>query len=426
MASPITGHTSFNVNDPRTQKVWSKKFFKFMLENMLISTLIGTDGNSVVSQVTDLSAGKGGSVVFELEAPLAGVGIGDNGRLIDGLGATSNTETLNDYNFTVYIHERANGVQQAGLTSNQYTATNVKTSGLRRLGVWAAEAVEDDIIRALSGVDNTDTTIATVNQKNPTQNRYFAIGQLSTTPWTVQYAQIDGTNTIAGAVTDNLPLAGFTADATAVTYRFGTRVIEFLKRKAQEVITGTYGASGVKIPKLAPVRDGGSDVYVCIISRLMMKSLRADTNWNESQQSANVRGNTNPLFSGAAGIWDGVIIKVSERLQQRVGAGGVTSTEYFNIFETGAGEDAAASGVTVDRGLFCGSQAGVLAWGKMPTKSSSREDIDRLDAVAVSMIYGASKTQFSNAVPNWTTDVVANTATEDYGVICFDTVVDSD
>jgi hypothetical protein len=404
-----------------------------MLENMVLSSLMGTDQNSPIAKTTDLTAKKGGSVVFEMEAPLLGNGIGDNGRFIavDG-GDTFNTESMKDYNFTIFIHERGNAVQAAGNITNQYTSTDVKSSGLRRLGVWMAEALEDDLVAAGSGVDNVDQTgvakanIETVNGSNPTQNRYFAIGEKTNV---IQYTTIDGTSSslITGIV--DHPLKAFTTDAQGLETRFGTHVIEFLKRKAREVILGTYGGETLKVPKLAPTKIDGKDTYCMVISRLQEKSLKADTRWNESQQMANVRGESNPLFSGAIGIWDGVVIKVSERIQYRVGAGALTVTEYFNDYG-GATVDniaVAATGTQVDRGLFLGANAIVLAYGQMPTKHTSKEDVDRLDTVAVDAIYGVAKVQFSYwDVSNWDTGAGANSLTEDYGVISFDTVVDPD
>ena len=437
-STPVTGSTGYQIDSPRTQKVWSKRFFKFMLENMVLSSLMGTDQNAPIAKITDLTAIKGGHIIFDLEAPLVGNGVGDNQRLllVDGSN-TFNTEAMKNYNFTVTIHERANGVQAASAITNQYTATDVKTSGLRRLGVWAAEALEEDLIRAGSGVGNVATTIETVNQFNPTQNRYFAIGEDS--DGVISYATIDGTSTSDIIGVANLPLNSFTNDednpstqSGAVLTRFGTRTIEFLKRKARQVITGTYGGVSLKIPKLAPIKIDGKDTYVMVISRLQEKSLKADTRWNENQQNANVRGNANPIFSGAIGIWDGIVIKISERIQTRTGVvgGGVTTTEWFNEFATDTPDyinDNAGTNTQVDRGLFLGANGIVAAFGQMPQKHSSVEDIGRLDAVAVDMIYGTAAPRFSYYnVSSWSTPTATNIATEQYGVIVFDTIVDAD
>jgi hypothetical protein len=437
-ANPATGSTAYNINDPRTQKVWSKKFFKFMLENMVFSSLMGTDGNSPIAKVTDLTVKKGGSIVFEMEAPLTGNGIGDHGRFIavDGTD-TFNTEAMKDYNVTVAIHERGNSVQAASKITDQYTSTDVKTSGLRRLGVWMAEALEDDIVAAASGVGNVNQTgtaktgIETVNAVEPTQNRYFAIGYNDTTE-AVEYTTIDGTSSSGITGDADQPLTGFTTDAQGLDSRFNTDCISFLRRKAREVIVDSYGGVSLKIPKLTPLKIDGKETYCMVISRLQEKSLRADAKWITAQQEGNVRGESNPIFSGAIGIWDGVVIKVSERAQYRVGAGGVTATEYFNdyIGSGGATVDAiaaAASGTQVDRGLFLGANAVVVAYAQMPQKHMTMEDIGRIPTVAVDSLYGVKNVAFNYYnTTSWATSAGTNIATELYGTIIFDTIVDPD
>lgn len=445
-ATPVTGSTPYSLNDPRTQKLWSKKFFKFALQNTILSSWMGTDQNSPIARVTDLTVRKGGSIVFEMEAPLTSNGAGDHDRhlLVDGSN-TFGTEAMKDYNFSVVVHRRGNAVQAAGVRTDQYTSTNVKTSGLRRLTVWMGEAIEDDLIAAGSGVGNVtqtgsartstaSTAITTVNQYNPTQNRYYVIGEDG--DGVISYCKIDGTSTSDVTGVANLPLNSFTNDGDPsistgpTTTRFGTRTIEFLKRKAREVITDSYGGVSLKVPKIAPIKMDGKDQYAMVISRLQEKSLKADARWNESQQQANVRGEKNPLFSGAIGIWDGVIIKVSERAQYRVGAGGETATEYFNDF-SGSDPDNIhednAIGIQVDRGLFLGANAIIIAFAKMPQKTTSKEDIGTIDAVAVNALYGTAAPRFNYFnTTSWTTEAGTNIGTETYAVIVFDTLVDAD
>ena len=446
-ATPATGSTAFNKNSPRTQISWSKRFFKFMLQNTILSTLMSTDQNSPIAEVFDLTNRKGGSIVFEMDAPLIGQGITDYDRFIHVDGSnTFNTEALKVYNYTIEVHRRGHSVQAAGLLSNQYTNTNVKTTGLRQLGVWMGETLENDLIAAGSGVGNVEqdgstytsqagTAIETVNQANPTQNRYYAIGASSA--GVISYCKIDGTSTNDVTGVANLPLNSFTNDdnpsgdtGTAIASRFNTAVIEFLRRKAREVITGSYGGVTLKIPKLAPMKINGRDKYTMIISRLQEKSLKADPKWLDTQQLAGMRGETNNLFTGAIGEWDGVIIKVSERAQYRIGAGGETATEYFNDF-SGSDPDniheSSAVGVRVDRGLFLGTNAIVLGYAMTPKKHTSKEDIGTLDTVGVDAIYGTGAVKFNYYnTTDWQTPTSTNVGTEQYGVIVFDTIVDPD
>ena len=87
------------------------------------------------------------------------------------------------------------------------------------------------------------------------------------------------------------------------------------------------------------------------------------------------------------------------------GAGGTTASE---VFETGT---AAASGISVARGLFCGAQAGVLAYGRKIGWKEKVFEYDSQFGVEVSSVYGLSKAKFNS---------------EDFAVIAFDTRIDFD
>jgi hypothetical protein len=437
-ATPVTGSTGQNINDPLTEQVWSKTFFKFALSNMTLTNLMNKKQGSPILKVEDLTTSKGGSITMRLDAPLTTNGVTDNDRFVfvDGSN-TFNTEAMKNYNYTVTVHERGNSVAQAGRGTNQLSAMDVKQSGLERLGVWMGEAIEDDLISAGSSVGNTEQTgaarvgnsgtpILTVKDAVPTQNRYYAIGE-NTTTGIIQYCKIDGTATSLITGVANLPANSFSADAQGAETRFSTKVIEFLHRKAREVIEESYGGTTLKVSKVAPVKVNGKSKYVCIISRLQEKSLLEDDRWVQAQRLAGPRTDKNNLFTGEIGEWNGVVIQVSERIHYRVGAGGVTTSEYFNEFDSGAGPDAVASGVQMDRGMFMGVSGIMIAFAQMPTKTYDKEDVNTIDTVAVWAMYGVGKPQFSYwNTTNWQTGAGSNDLTEDYGCINFDTVVDPD
>jgi hypothetical protein len=104
-------------------------------------------------------------------------------------------------------------------------------------------------------------------------------------------------------------------------------------------------------------------------------------------------------------MWDGVIVHEYDKMQLRTGAGGSTASE---LFETG---DACVSGVTVARGLFCGAQAGILAYGRKIGWKEKMFEFESQFGVEVSSIYGFSKAKFNS---------------QDFAVISCDTCVDLD
>lgn len=380
--------TPFGTNDPRTQKKWSMEMFDYMLDNFEFSALMGDGPESIIQINQSLNGAVGDKVVFELEIPLTNVGIDDDGRILDNL------EALSVQNFTIQTHERGNGVQAAGKISMQRTATDIRVSAKRQLGKWAAVQIEDDLVRALSGLYNK-TGVQTVNEAEPSSDRILYIGQ-----------------TNAGVVVSYATDALLSA-ATATDAEFGTAIIDIARRKA-------FAAA----PQIAPVNIDGKERFVMLISRLQMKSLRKDAAWKTSNDNAGPRNyGTNNIWTGVAGEWNGVLIIESDRTESRTGAGGTTPAEGFllNAGRT-ATTDAVASAKTVDRALLLGKQAGVIGWGQMPSRTERLEDVKRIPTTAMDMTYAAAKTVF-NAYSSGS-DV--NTAQQDFAVVVVDTQVISD
>jgi hypothetical protein len=102
------------------------------------------------------------------------------------------------------------------------------------------------------------------------------------------------------------------------------------------------------------------------------------SNW----PTTSIRGESNPIFSGAAGIWDNVLLHEYDKIFRRTGNAGHTV-----LFEAG---DPIAKGVTVARALFCGAQAGILAYGRKVGWKEKVFEYDSQFGVEVSSIYGFS------------------------------------
>ncbi len=98
--------------------------------------------------------------------------------------------------------------------------------------------------------------------------------------------------------------------------------------------------------QIKPVKVDGRDTFVMVIDQWMARDLKADESFQAAQQYANIRGQDNPIFTGALGWYDGVVIHVSNRIPRDT---------------TGSG------GTTVGHGLFLGAQAAVFAVGNQPT-----------------------------------------------------------
>lgn len=388
--------TQFGTDDPRTQKKWSKLLFKHALDRMFFTQrgMLGVDENSVIMVDKNLTKEKGDKINFEMQYPLTGDGQGDDGAI------ETNNEALTIANFLVTVHERAHSVASAGKMSAQRTATNIRKAGKAALGNWMGQIMEQDIYNALAGLYNVSTSIATVNEAAPSTNRKFIGG------YSLAGTGPNSYGTLASVLATNLDDAA----------QMNTRLISLIKRKAI-----------MASPRFRPIRIKGEDFFVMLLHTLQIKSIKAETGdrgWTAIQKDAAVRGKDNPLFSGAAGLWDGVILQQYDKVATCTGAGSSAIAEGFQQNATLASRtsDAAASGVSFARALFLGAQAGALAYAQLPAWYEKMLDLGRKPAVGTDVLYGAAKTRFNK----YTQPSGGNTAQEDFAAYTVDTAVFTD
>jgi N4-gp56 family major capsid protein len=135
---------------------------------------------------------------------------------------------------------------------------------------------------------------------------------------------------------------------------------------------------------IRPINVNGHSTYVMVIDPFQARDLRNDTKWIEAQKHANVRGEKNPIFSGAMGMYDGVVIH-----------------EHNRVPRTATG----ASSGKVGHALFLGAQAVVFAEGEAPRWVEKKFDYENKYGVACGRMFGLQKAQFKfNGSTNPATD----------------------
>ncbi|HIJ71785.1 MAG TPA: DUF4043 family protein [Planctomycetes bacterium] len=387
---------------------WSQKLFKDSFASNPLAQYMGKGSDSIIQVNMDLTKKKGDKITFGLRDLLT-----DNGQTDDGT-YEGNEESMTFQKFSLQLHERGHSVILNGNMSEQSAAFNLRSEAKTALAEWKGRVAARDIIDSLSGLvshgftgqilgasalatDASSSQINTVQQVAPSRSstaaRYFCGGQTSA-----------GTLTRVDDPSDVSSSTGYT---------FGTKVIEYVKRMAQKEVNSS---SGAHITPIRPIYVDGEPFYLMLVDPLQIKALRGDADWLNAVQYAQKRGNSNWLFSGAAGIWDGVVIKPTTLLHRRTGAGGITGPEYFDA--TG---EACASGVSVVRSLFLGAQAGCVGYGKMPSWQEGHSDWQKTKwGFHTNWIYGVKKTAKYSA----TSDTV--TSDSEFGSIIVDTAVVAD
>lgn len=329
--------TAFATGDNLTKKVWSEKVIREALKDIFFAKFMGRGGylgqrtapdpNAIIMVKEELAKTNGDQITIPLRMRLTNDAIDTENADIEG-----NEEEMVFHDFAVVINEKANAVKAKNKMALQRPAFDLRVEFKDGLKDWLSEYIDIQSVIALSS--------------SPTTNRNIFGGDATAT------TDIDSADVMS------------------------TTVISKAKRKAR-----------LATPKVPAIMAKGKPTYVLLMHDYQMKAIRAESTWYQSQQYAGVRGEDNPMFSGAEGVWDGVILHTYERIRTygTWGSGGATK---------GA------------RALLCGAQALVHAWGQRPAWYEKMFDYNRIPGVATDLIWAAKKTAFNS---------------EDFGVVAIDT-----
>lgn len=301
-------------------KVWAKKVWHEGVKDSYFDKFTATDGSNVVHKNKDLENVKGDSVVFGLMMNLTGSGVEGNRQKLAGA-----EDTLNIYDFTVNTKLVRNAVSryEADDQRTQYDMLKEIKIALKQ---WLSDWLDDRLISRLS--------------YNPSNGE-------------VLYASAGGTQS---SITANDKLT--------------TTIISRAKRKAM-----------MHAPKVQPIKVDGMDKYIMLVHPWAARDLKDDPKWLAAQQNANVRGSKNPIFTGALGEYDGVILYEYERVQ------------------TG---NIGASSANVCQNLLLGKQAACFAVSRPAKHIEQTDDYGNIAGNGIAFYGAVEKTNFNG---------------KDYGVI---------
>lgn len=371
--------TAYATGDTETVKLWSAKPFNYGYYNNYFNRFVGkkvtarkgvtiqTDSNAMICKKTDFQKNKKGDRIrYSLIDPLSGEGVIDDERLED------NEEALTSHTFDLTLRARRHATRSEGRMSDRRPSFDVRAQSQDVLGMWLARIHDRDVVAGLSGVANA---VGTITATAPTSTRRWYGGQ--TAAGVVESVANDAA---IDSNTDNL---------------FGEKVIEWVKRLAT-----------LNEPIIRPIIVDGEEYYLMFIHSYQNKALRASTDYKAALQSAEVRGKQNPLFTGGATLWDGVIVHQLPWIETRLGA--ATQSLASEYFDSG---DVCANGYYVARALFCGAQSICIGYGGTYDWVEKQFDYNWEWGIALSLFFAVAKTKFNSI---------------DYGVITVDTAIVAD
>lgn len=305
--------TTITIAPNLIMEAWAKETWEAGKEKTFFDKFTGTSPLSIVQVKEELTKTAGDKITIPLLLPLKNAAItGDN--ILEG-----NEEQLVYRDFSVTINQYRNGVRLQGRFDEQKTQINMRQDARDGLSEWLANLIDDMIFTALT--------------TNPTSDRII----------------YGGTATAESGIT--------------VADKFDTDTIGRAKRMAIASLD----------EQIKPVKVNGADTYVMIIDPWQARDLTSDQRWVEAQQHANIRGEKNPIFTGALGMYNGVVVHQSGRIPR-------TAT--------------GASNAKVSHALFLGAQAAVFAEGEAPRWVEKNFDYENKAGFAIGRMFGIAKTQF--------------------------------
>jgi N4-gp56 family major capsid protein len=344
-------NTEFGVSHPLAVKLWSEKLFREALKATWISKFIGTSSNSLIQTLTEPSKGAGDTVYVGLRMQLSGAGIAGDDTL------EGSEEALTYYRDSVVIDQIRNAVRSSGKASEQRVPYSMREQAREALSDWIAGMLDLSFFNQIAGYTTESDTRKT--------------GMQATTAATTGRILVANSGA-GGSASTEASLSTVATPATNAILKLADidRCVAYAKTAS---------------PMIRPVKVGGDDYYVMFLHPNQVWKLRSDTNtaqWNDIQKAAMMGGQIrdNPLFTGALGIYNGVVLHESARVPLTV---------------------ASADG-NFRRAIFCGAQSAVVAFGQdnsgMKTSYSEELfDYGNQLGVAAGLIWGLKKCQFNSA-----------------------------
>lgn len=341
--------TTFGVNDALAVKLWSKALTVAMRENLDIAPLMGESADSIIHVKSEAKKGSGDKVTFGLRARLTGDGKGES-ETAEGQG-----ESLSIYSDSITLGELGHVVAARSeyTIDQQRVPFEIRAECRDALSEWWADRLSAWFFNQVCG--------------NTAQTSTKYTGMTATT------APSSGRIIRAGTAANDQSLTSsdiFTLDLI-------DQAVEMAK----------VGSNMVR-----PMRIGGQPKYVMYLHPYQVTSLRMNSTngqWLDIQKAAMSGGEVskNPIFSGALGEYNGVILRTSQDVP--LGCSSVTATTAV---------------ANTRRAVLLGAQAAVMANGT-PDKGTATKfrlneellDHKRKFETSSWMIGALKKTVFNSA-----------------------------
>jgi N4-gp56 family major capsid protein len=327
--------TAFTTSNDLTKKAWEEKLFRDSVKEAYFSKFQGSGSDSIVQVKEQLTKDKGDKITFGLRMRLTGAGV-TSGQILEG-----NEERLVTHSNSVTLEQYRHAVRDAGAIDRQRAMFSISDEARSAIKDWMTEKV-DQLAFDAAGVGAGATV-------DPSKIFYKT-----------------GASTFLATGTAATAKSALAAADSKLTLSF----ISFIKAFAKTGGNRTY------VP-LRPVKVEGKEYYIMLVHPDALFDLKATSEWQQAQREAQERGKSNPLFTGAAGVFDGTIIHEHENCAIAADAG-------------------SGANVPWTKAVFLGAQSLVWAWGQRPEVIQETFDYKNEEGYGISMIAGVAKSKFNS------------------------------
>jgi N4-gp56 family major capsid protein len=295
--------TEITASHALTVRKWDDKAFRETIKKVFWRPYMGKDSTSIVQARENLTKSRGDRVEYSLTRALKAAGIEGEAQL------EGNEEAMQFDDFASTLQEYAHAVRVKGTLSARRTIFDIKDEARPALTDWLSTKIDDKLFEAVASVGSVKYADATEAQKDA-------------------YLALNADRYLFGAATSNNSANDHSAclsNVDSTSDKMSCAIISLVRRLAD-----------LGSPKIKPIKmDNGRSWYVLVLHPYAARDLKRDSTWINAQQYAQNRGDDNPLFTGALGSWDSVIVVEHESVPVLAGVG-ASLIDVANNFLLGA------------------------------------------------------------------------------------------
>jgi hypothetical protein len=346
---------------------------------------MGDTSTSVIVRLADLEA-NGKEINVPLVTQLTGMGV--------GVGTLrGNEEMMDSYGMPIWADWARNAVAN-NRAVNKESSFDVRSTARNLLRGWSRRIVRDDLV---DGLMSLPTGSIQAGRFQPPGNRVNGIKWVNASSgnkdsWNQANSDriIYGTRAWQSSVATSLGTLVLGTDM--MTAALGSQMKRLAKQTGYDATTpGNYNGR----PKITPweIEELDEEMYVCFVGDNAFASLQQDANMFQANRDARAREanatGTNPIFTGGALLYDGILYKNIPEITSRLLLLGVGSTGATNVEPV----------------FLCGQGAMAYAMGQLPRPTTLEDgDYEFVYGIGIEAQYGVAKVakapQFGSSAPS--------------------------